>query len=199
MGGGVGEAEVPVSPVRTRVMLTRLCAGWWRRRPHCHCPSQAFIGPALDARTASGWSPSPPSGPAFLPTAARAAALKCGRTRRAWVLPGLSVTPVALSQQPKLSSTACKLLTPQRPLRPVRPGTPCASVPTNHWRLRLVSLCLECPLCPVCVPCLHYKILPSLLPRPPPHPPKKTDVHLLGHRLLYRRSLIVPSWCLIQT
>lgn len=28
MGGGVGEAEVPVSPVRTRVMLTRLCAGW---------------------------------------------------------------------------------------------------------------------------------------------------------------------------
>lgn len=67
MGGGVGEAEVPVSPVRTRVMLTRLCAGWWRRRPHCHCPSQAFIGPALDARTASGWSPSPPSGPAFSP------------------------------------------------------------------------------------------------------------------------------------
>lgn len=40
---------------------------WWRRRPHCHCPSQAFIGPALEARTASGWSPSPPSGPAFSP------------------------------------------------------------------------------------------------------------------------------------
>lgn len=173
---------------------------WWRRRPHCHCPSQAFIGPALDARTASGWSPSPPPGPAFSPHCGTSSGAEMRTDEKslgfAWPFgDSCRPQPAAQTLQHRVQAAHSPATSPACPPRDTLcfcPDKPLATPP----RVPLLGVpSLSC-LC-----ALSALQNPAVFTTPPPTlpPPNKTDVHLLGHRLLHRRSSIVPSWCLIQT
>lgn len=106
MGGGVGEAEVPVSPVRMCVMLPLHRVDWgslWDTRVVAGSSSLPLPQPGLyrpcPGRSHGLYAVSLNSlwSCLFIPLL-HAVELKCRWMRRDWFLPGLLVTPVALGR-----------------------------------------------------------------------------------------------------